>query len=430
MGKEYRSELWDNMQNWMAAYNDHMVHMVINFNGELNMAAFKTAVERAVNLAPILKCKFQIKKTKPVWVELDDFKVDNIIELAEGAYDDDTVEKFLVQIIDERKGPQIRFKIFRNDKKDTLAILLNHMTFDGQAFKEWIEILAKLYTNILTDPNYDIKDYDNGDRSFDQLFKSFSTADKLKTSTMFTYGEKNIAKIGFPYARSRRFGLTPRIMKYKLPADRFLKIKAVGKRSNMTLNDIIMAVWARSVGDLIPAEKVPMEIDCILDLRRYLPEGRTAGLTNFVTKIVCAVDNDKSESIFSTIAQVNQNMEYAKKNYPGLGGLPQLRLGFKLLPNPIAEKVVRAAFNNPLVAISNIGILNDKNIQFGDLYINDCFMTGSIKKNPYIQLALTTFRNEITFTIALYANEADQETVKKCYSIMDNYFRTIEATAL
>ena len=424
--KEYPSYLWDNMQRFMADYNDHMVHFVAKFDKTLDIESFKLALSRAIDIAPILKCRFVIKFSNPVWREIPGFRIDDVFELVEGDDSWETIEKFLVGIIDEEKEAQVKFKVYRKDGKDTFAMLINHMTFDGQAIKEWLGIVAKLYTNILTDKNYNITDYENGDRSFEQLFQALPVKDRIKASTMFSYGKKNSDKIGFPYSKKNRYGLTPKIMKYKLPAEDFIKIKTVAKRNDMTLNDMIMSVWSRSVADLIPMEKVPLQIDCILDLRRYMPDKRTKGLTNFVTKIVCDVDNYKSESIFSTIAQVNQNMEAAKGDYPGLGGLPQLRFGYKVLPHKMARAVVRKAFNNPLVAISNIGILDEKTLTFGDLYLEDAFMTGSIKKAPYIQLALTTLRNEITFTIALYANDEDIETTKKCFAHMQKYFDIIK----
>lgn len=425
MPKTYPSELWDNMQNFMAEYNDHMVHYYAEFDGMLDLEAFKNALSKAIDIAPILKCKFVIKFTHPVWEELEGFSVDDVVELVEGENDYAVIEKFLTGIIDELVGPQLQVKIYRKDGKDILAMLINHMTFDGQAIKEWLGILAKLYTNILENPDYNITDYVNGDRGFDQLFKHFDVKGKLRANTKFSYGKKTKEKIGFPYSKKNRYGLIPHIVRHKLSREDFNKIKEVGKRNHMTLNDMIMAVYSRSMADLVDAPQVPLQIDCILDLRRYLPNGRTEGLTNFVTKIVCDVDNFKDESIFSTIAQVNQNMAAAKGDYPGLGGLPQLRLGYKALPYKAAKKVVSAVFNNPLVAISNIGILDEKLLSFGNLVINDTFMTGSIKKNPYIQLALTTYRGEITFTIALYANDDDMTTVDKFFANMDKYFGII-----
>lgn len=426
MGKRMKSELWDNMQRFMAMYNDHMVHYYNKTDGEFDIDVLKLAIGKAVDLAPILKSKFVVRFTKPVWEEIDGFTVDDIFEFEEGDDSWENVEKFLVQVIDEEAGPQVRFKLFRKDGKDTFCMVINHMTFDGQAIKEWLGILAKYYTKLLKDRDFVITDYVNGDRSFGQLFKHFTFAEKLKANTRFAHGKMPDEMIGFPYSKKNRYALEPHIMRHKLSAEDFEKIKEVGKRNHMTLNDIILAVYSRSLADLIPLDQVPLDVDCILDLRRYLPDGHTEGLTNFVTKIICPVDNYKNESIFSTIAQVNQNMAAAKGDYPGLGGLPQLRFGYWILPHPIAKKVVAAAFNNPLVAISNIGIMDAKTLKFGDLTTEDTFITGSIKKAPYIQLALTTYHSEITFTVALYANEEDLVTVKKFFDNMDKYFSIIK----
>ena len=43
----------------------------------------------------------------------------------------------------------------------------------------------------------------------------------------------------------------------------------------------------------------------------------------------------------------------------------------------------------------------------------DMYITGSIKRNPYIQLALTTFMDEITFSIALYGTNEDFEKAQE-----------------
>ena len=68
--KEYPSFLWDNMQRFMADYNDHMVHFVAKFDKTLDIESFKLALSRAIDIAPILKCRFVIKFSNPVWREI------------------------------------------------------------------------------------------------------------------------------------------------------------------------------------------------------------------------------------------------------------------------------------------------------------------------------------------------------------------------
>ena len=101
MGKRMKSELWDNMQRFMAMYNDHMVHYYNKTDGEFDIDVLKLAIEKAIDLAPILKSKFVVRFTKPVWEEIDGFTVDDIFEFEEGDDSWENVEKFLVQVIDE-----------------------------------------------------------------------------------------------------------------------------------------------------------------------------------------------------------------------------------------------------------------------------------------------------------------------------------------
>lgn len=425
--KTYPSQLWDNMQHYMADYNDHMIHIILNFSGLLDNTVFSAALAEAIEIAPILKCRFRLAFPRPVWEEIENFKLSDVLELV--SLEDkeslnDKADAFLTGVIDEHNEAQLKVKIYRQKGRDTLAILLNHQTFDGRSTKDWLEILAVLYTNKLKDIDYKLTGYEDGDRSFNQLYRHFTAAERLKLLTRLSYGSKNTEKRGFPYAE-KRLGETPRIMRHKMSAGDFAKLKEVAKRNKMTVNDMILSAYSRAMADVIGGEKVPLEVDCILDLRRYMPQNRTEGLTNFVTKIVCVVDNIKTESIFSTIAQVNQTMAYEKNHYPGMGGLPLLRLGYAVFPYKIAKKVVRKKFNNPLVALSNIGILDERALKFGELRLDDALMTGSIKKPPYIQLALTTLRNVITFTVALYGTEQDFENVEKLFLRMDYYFDLI-----
>ena len=52
MGKRMKSELWDNMQRFMAMYNDHMVHYYNKTDGEFDIDVLKLAIGKAVDIAP------------------------------------------------------------------------------------------------------------------------------------------------------------------------------------------------------------------------------------------------------------------------------------------------------------------------------------------------------------------------------------------
>ena len=58
--------------------------------------------------------------------------------------------------------------------------------------------------------------------------------------------------------------------------------------------------------------------------------------------------------------------------------------------------------------MSNIGLINPAEFRLGDFEPYDAVSSGAIKFKPYMQLALTTFSNEITFSIGVRVTDKEQ----------------------
>ena len=113
------------------------------------------------------------------------------------------------------------------------------------------------------------------------------------------------------------------------------------------------------------------------------------------------------------------SLEPSKKDeFVGLYGLPLLTLAFKIFPQAIAETAIRIGYQNPLIGMSNIGLLNQKDYAMGDKLPYYAWYTGAIKYKPYIQLAATTFMGEITFSVAVRCNEEDCKIIDGFYNIL------------
>ncbi|MEG1963324.1 MAG: WS/DGAT domain-containing protein [Clostridia bacterium] len=423
MKNTYKMELWDMMQSFFKDYNDHMMHAAYYFDGKMDVEALKKAVEATFKYVPVITCRFITNSYRGYWEQLDSYNINEIVTFKESKNLED-VEKFICDIIDETKGPQIKMQVIRVDGKDTLAVLFNHMVCDGAGFKKYIQMLSQFYTGYLNDKNFTPQFTVSQERSFKHFFKSFTVKEQLKLLGMGEYGQPNDKKKGFPFENVDTNTLPSRVVKHKISAETFAQMKAWGKANNATINDIIVACYIRALTDKIG--KHAMEVDCIVDLRRYLKDKEVIGFTNFVSKMICSIGEDIGADIKETVVKVHNNLEDAKNNYPGCSGLSKLRLGYSLFTYAIAKKVVRKRYNNPLVAISNIGIIPESDYVFGKLKIADAYMTGSIKRNPFIQLALTTFHNEITMTFAIYGTENDCIVAKEVLQAIDSYANQIK----
>ena len=69
--------------------------------------------------------------------------------------------------------------------------------------------------------------------------------------------------------------------------------------------------------------------------------------------------------------------------------------------------------------MSNIGLLPEELLTFGNAKPVDGFMTGAVKYKPFMQLAMTTLNDELTMTIAIKGNEADKEKVEVFFDLIE-----------
>ncbi|HHT83010.1 MAG: condensation domain-containing protein [Christensenellales bacterium] len=407
--KYYKAELWDKMQHIMERYNDHMVHCHLEFDNALDYEALKKAVNSAIELVPILKCRFTHNFFKAKWAENRNFNIEDTIsfeECADKAKQNKLIEEFLTAKLDERHC-QIKALLTRFKGKDTLNLVINHMVMDGADLKLFINLIAECYTDIRKGGQGKVK-FKNGRRDEGQIFEDMDKKQRLKAKTLISYSKACKSKITFPFEKGSG-EIKPLIVKRVIPQSVFLAAKQECKRVGCTINDLIVACFYRAALKLIDIkEGEALGVPCMVDLRKYIKSGQSAGVTNLTSMVICNIGEDIGKDIFDTVAKVKKEMDRLKSDYPGLRGLPLLRLAFRIFPYCLAKLIIGTFFKNPLLGISNIGIIKEEGLSFDGIAPSYVFYTGSIKYAPYYQLALTTYKNQITLTTALYGSQKDK----------------------
>ena len=102
----------------------------------------------------------------------------------------------------------------------------------------------------------------------------------------------------------------------------------------------------------------------------------------------------------------------------GLYSLPLLKLAYAIFPYVISETAIKIGYLNPLIGMSNVGILEDGKLKMGDCNLVDGFMTGAIKYKPYMQLALTSLLVEVTMSIAIKGSDNDKAKINEFFDIL------------
>lgn len=97
-----------------------------------------------------------------------------------------------------------------------------------------------------------------------------------------------------------------------------------------------------------------------------------------------------------------------------------LELVFCIFPYQMAKRAILKKYRNPPFAMSNIGIIDSKRLCFDSSSVVSAYITGSIKYSPFFQLALSTFKNQVTLSAAFHGTERDKGKIKHFLAAIDH----------
>lgn len=417
--RKLKAELWDKMQYLFRNYYDRMVHAVLRYNGLIDIPALKTVLIGTVEKVPVLHSSFHDSAINPYWI-IEDYSIDDILSVVDVSENrlEDEINEFITSSIPVESNVQFRMRIVNAGGKSTLCMIVNHMCFDGGDFKYFLKKLASNYTALLSgDADIAIK---TGSRSYDQVYTKLDDMDKETAKNLY----KNISSVKdthyFPLSPQSKED-KPTINLRKIDAETFTAFRTTGKKFGVTVNDLMLAVYIHSLYEFADYPRnETLTIPCMVDLRRHIEGGADAGgLTNHTGFMQCSVEG-AGATINDTLVKVLHSIRKSKHDkFMGLYSLPLLNLAYTILPYALSETAIKIGYLNPLIGMSNIGVLDPDALSFNGLKLEDGFMTGAIKYKPYMQLALTSLNNSLTMTIAVKCNEEDRKNISRFFDIIE-----------
>lgn len=399
----YRVEAWDILQYLfkIKKINDHTLHFVAIFSERIDFNRLQKSISLSADAFPLIRCRFKEFEKRPRW-ENCEYTADDMLTLIETVDVEDTLNQFLYNEVNESIGPQIKLGVIRGPEYDTLVVLINHMICDAAGFKDYLYMLCNIYNNI--DKSLYFQPSILGCRRINQIMKSFSLSDKMKILM-----SKNDMSTHDPEKFQLDGDLSnPFIEKRSLTSEVFTKLKIYTKNHSATINDIILTAYIRILYQIFGHV---ISVPCTVDLRKYLKNRQAEGICNLCTNLTCNIGNSIGVTFEETLEKVKQCMDKEKSSISCMKSISLLEKVFNLLPYKFAKSIVNKNFSNAPIAFTNIGILDKSRLYFDGSKISNAYMTGSIKYNPYLQLAISTFDNKPTLSINLYGSQTDQEKI-------------------
>lgn len=417
MARKLSAELWDKMHYLFRDFNDRMVHVELHYDFEINIEALKTVLVCFFEKAPVLHSSFTDNRISPYWT-VHDYKIDDVLTVKEVNEEqlESEINEFLIQYIPPEATIQMKVAVFNHGGKSVLCVVENHMCMDGGDLKYFMKSLCKNY-NDFVEKGISPVDLRTGTRSYESVYEDFSAGEKKMAKNLY----KNINSKdnhGFPFTPNNILDKSF-IAKRKIPAEKFDKIRAAGKKHGATINDMLLTAYFYSLYELAGFDKnESVSISCAVDLRRHIKDVSHQGVTNHTAWMQCRIP-ERGTTIFDTLTYVvHSSNQFKQDRFIGLHGLPLLSFGYKIMPLAASEEVIKIGYANPLLAMSNIGILEVDKLALEGHEPTDGFMSGAVKYKPYALLSVTSIRKEFTISMCCRGNDEDKKIVDRFFDLI------------
>ena len=424
MTRRLNAELWDKMHYLFRDFNDRMVHVELSYDFVPDIEALKTVIICAFEKVPVLRSRFIDNKLTTHW-EVMPYRIEDVFSVSYPDDIDEAVENFLTQYISPSESIQMKIALFVKDGKSRLCMIENHMCMDGGDLKYFLQEFCENYSRYVSEGISPVN-FRTGSRSYDDVYSGFSKTEAGVARRLF----KNIN------ARDdHKFPLTSDnirdesfIARKKFGEETLIKLKAKGKELGATINELLLASYFYSVYELagFPDSDTVM-ISNAIDLRRHMNGVDNQGFTNHTSWMQCAIPG-RGRDIFETVKYVvRSSNKFKKDKFMGLYGLPLLNFGYNFLPHTVSEEIIKIGYSNPLMAMSNIGILNGQHFALCGKEPVDAFMSGAVKYKPFVLLTATTYKNVITLSMCVRGNDEDKKIVGEFFNLMEKNINTLIA---
>lgn len=416
MKKRLNAELWDKMHYLFRDFNDRMVHVELHYDFEIDIDALKTVLICFLEKAPVLHSSFVDNHIYTYW-KVNDYNIDDVLTVSRPDNLTEAIDEFLTQYIPPENELQIQVAVFFSEGKSVLCIVENHMCMDGGDLKYFVKSLCSNYNKYVGE-NVSPIDLRTGSRSYDEVYSDFSATEKKMAKNLY----KNVCA-----KDDHRFPLTADnikdksfIARRKINAENFARLRAAGKKHGATVNDMLVAAYFYSLYELADfKDNESVTISCAIDLRRHLKDTSDLGITNHTAFMQCNIP-ERGKDIFETLEYTKKSVARFKKDkFMGLYGLPLLKFGYSILPQSASEEVIKIGYSNPLIAMSNIGLLESDKYSLDGHAPIDGFMTGAVKYKPYVLLSATSINGELTLSMCVRGNDEDKKIVNKFFDLME-----------
>ena len=395
---------------------DQMIHLVIQFEGAVDLPTLEQAVREAMAAEVLTTAKFTPGDSpffEPAFPGSDTPSWDVITT----AHPDIALSSLLGSSLDPLKGPMCRVRLIRSDN-DLLCISFNHTMTDAYGVKSFGSLLASLYRSgrgkgmnpPLGNPH---------DRSLKSILSLFS-GDELATAARRIRKREGAWNIPF---ESLNVG-EGQYVKQTIGQPGFSSVRQFAHNHSVTINDLLLASFILALAKMAP----PLPNTCnpvltSIDLRRYQSLSFHHALSNFSVAFELPVMIPDHIDPTDVVRHIHTLMASCKSGHAGIGAAALLETefdkGFWKVEEKLAEMEgkTRQGLSGKNPFFTNLGVIPEGVVDYG-IPVRDAWMLGPVEYPPGLCLAASTFRDCLTLSMGYSGTALQKEWVISLLSAM------------
>jgi NRPS condensation-like uncharacterized protein len=406
----------------------------MTFAGHLDGDRLERAVRLSLDAEPVLGTRLVTGWYWGHWERLEDLDAHNPFSVVQTDDQLSAAVEFQSEGVDAA-GPQVGVRLVRSKDHDDVCVRISHVVADGQAAKQYLYLLAGLYTKLGEDPALvpepDLARRPDGMDAWNALSpvqRAKAKLTPLTTKDLFG-GGWTIPSVG----RTGR-GRTHRLL--ELHPARYHALKAYGKVRGASVNDMMLTALFRALcRTLDPPSGVPLSFMCTADHRRFLPPDRPIPITCVSISCLVQLEYLPGETFDDTLDRVVTWMSAWKDRGYGIAdqkrAADMAKLGYaagRMLLAQTDKMASRSGKSTP--GLTNLGVIDERRLTFDGVAPEAAYMLGPAPFGGSIFPTIATYRDTLTIAAPLCANDMDPTVIEDVLNAMDSELDVDSAVAL
>ncbi|HAG96704.1 MAG: hypothetical protein ACPGZU_01930 [Ketobacter sp.] len=422
--------LLDKVNVCLQAFGDHVMHLVFDVQGQINLERLQRAARLSLVQHPIMAMQLQESGLQPRWQAhpehvLDAFRYCDLIEESECQ---PALDRFLVQERDYRIEPMLKIRVIRHTV-DTVCIKVSCVPIDGRGFLIFVEDLLAIYEHLQLNPNYQPPAGNLDLRSTKALLPYFKVIDvfRLLISGLRNQITDSRTANNWQFPSQPGQHIEKRYYCHQCRPSTLQALNRYRKLHDLSFNDVLLGAYYKALYEIIqPSGKGPYCVLNTYDLRRYEQAGAPNRVANYSSFINTNVRLQADTSLAAAARAVSHAINTRKARYPGITEGPFIWPLLTFLPFPIGSFIVKGLLKHrgeKIPVFTNVGVIHTDKMRINGQPISNVQPFAPLEHPPKLTVTLATSGEVISLSVGYSENHFPTTLIQHLFQRMEQLIR-------